>query len=213
MQREPVRIRVRFAKTEHMRYTGHLDLHHTWERTFRRASLPLVYSQGFNPRPKLHLASALPLGFTSEAEVLDAWLEEEVPLHELSIALREAAPPGIQIQEVASVPLRAPTLQTLVDAADFEITFLEPVPDLVRQVENLLTAESLPRRRRGKDYDLRPLILDAQILDRDEEGRQRLWVRLAAREGATGRPEEVVTATGEVPEHVRVHRIGLIFSQ
>ena len=61
-----------------MRFTGHLDLHRAWERTFRRAGLPLAYSQGFNPHPRLNLASALPLGFTSEGEVIDVWLEQDL---------------------------------------------------------------------------------------------------------------------------------------
>ncbi|HLE27799.1 MAG TPA: TIGR03936 family radical SAM-associated protein, partial [Anaerolineales bacterium] len=69
------RLRLTFAKTAAMKFSGHLDLHKTWERTLRRARLPLAYSQGFNPQPRLQLASALPLGFTSECEVLDAWME------------------------------------------------------------------------------------------------------------------------------------------
>jgi radical SAM-linked protein len=70
-----MRIQITFSKTGAMRFTGHLDLHRAWERTFRRAALPLAYSQGYNPRPKMNLASALPLGFTSECEVIDVRLE------------------------------------------------------------------------------------------------------------------------------------------
>ena len=72
-----MRIRVTFSKTYHMRYTSHLDVHRTWERTLRRARLPLAYSQGFNPRPKINLAAALPLGFTSDCEIVEFWLDEE----------------------------------------------------------------------------------------------------------------------------------------
>ena len=68
----PIRLRIVFAKTEAMRYTSHLDLHRTWERTIRRANLPLAYSQGYNPHPRINLASALPLGFTSDCEVVEA---------------------------------------------------------------------------------------------------------------------------------------------
>ena len=60
-----MRIRVTFAKTEPMRFTSHLDLFRAWERTFRRAGLPILFSQGYNPRPRMQLAAALPLGFTS----------------------------------------------------------------------------------------------------------------------------------------------------
>ena len=59
-----------------MQFTGHLDLILTWERTFRRASLPLAYSEGFNPRPIINLAAPLPLGFISTAEIGDFWLSE-----------------------------------------------------------------------------------------------------------------------------------------
>ena len=101
-----MRLRSTFSKTEAMRFTGHLDLHRTLERTMRRANLPLTYSEGFNPRPKITLASALPLGFTSEAEVVDFWLKEDLPIKEISMALVKAAPPGIvfhQFEEVGTV--------------------------------------------------------------------------------------------------------------
>jgi radical SAM-linked protein len=77
-----VRVRIHFHKTEAMRFTGHLDLHKAWERALRRAgsrsALRLAYSQGFHPQPRIHLACALPLGFTSECEVVDVWLENEI---------------------------------------------------------------------------------------------------------------------------------------
>jgi len=52
------RFRIYFSKTEQMRYTGHLDLILTWERTFRRSGLPLSYSEGFSPRPVLNMAAS-----------------------------------------------------------------------------------------------------------------------------------------------------------
>lgn len=78
-----MRLRLTFAKTDAMRFTGNLDLHRTWERTIRRAGLPLAYSQGFHPQPRLNLASALPLGFTSQFEMVDVWLENEMPLEQI----------------------------------------------------------------------------------------------------------------------------------
>ncbi|MFN2265763.1 MAG: TIGR03936 family radical SAM-associated protein, partial [Anaerolineales bacterium] len=65
-----MRIRVKFAKTEPMRFTSHLDLYRAWERLLRRADLSLVFSQGYNPRPKLQLAAPLALGITSQAEII-----------------------------------------------------------------------------------------------------------------------------------------------
>ncbi len=206
-----MRIRISFEKTAAMRFTGHLDLHCAWERTFRRSGLPLAYSQGFNPHPRLNLAAALPLGFTSQAELIDAWLENDLPLPEVMAALQPALPPGLHILDIQPVDDRAPAPQTEVEASEYTLTLLEPCPDLDTRCANLLAADSLPRRRRDKDYDLRPLILALNLLPEDEQGHQRLFARLSARESATGRPEEVLDALGFPPNAARSHRTALLF--
>jgi radical SAM-linked protein len=208
-----MRLRVTFAKTEEMRYTGHLDLHRTWERTFRRAGLPLAYSQGFHPQPRLNLASALPLGFTSECEIVDAWLEQPIPTEEVRAALEQAAPPGIKIEEIQEVEEKAPALQTQVIASEYRITLMDSNPHLEQRIQELLTAESLPRERRGKRYDLRPLVEDLQQLPDDEQRRARLFLRLSSRPGATGRPEELLSALDILSASALIHRTKLIFDQ
>ncbi len=208
-----MRLRITFAKTEAMRFTSHLDLHRTWERTFRRANLPLAYSQGFNPHPHLNLACALPLGFTSQCEVIDAWLENPLPIPDIEAALVKACPPGIQISQIIEASANAPTLQTELEATQYTVTLLDPLPGLEVNILALLEAEHLPRIRRGKGYDLRPLILVLHTLPEDEHGCQRLSVQLAALPGATGRPEEVLAALGASPEAARCHRVKLIFRQ
>jgi hypothetical protein len=72
------RLRITFAKQGALRYIGHLDLHKMWESATRRAGVALAYSQGFHPQPKIQLASALPLGFSSRCEVADMWVDDEV---------------------------------------------------------------------------------------------------------------------------------------
>jgi radical SAM-linked protein len=210
-----MRVRIKFAKTGSMRYTGHLDLHRAWERCFRRAGLPLAYSQGYNPRPRLNLASALPLGFTSQAELLDARLEQALPIEEIQAALQRALPPGLRLYEVNAIDPRAPALQAELRASEYEITFLEPFPDLAARCAELCAAEQLIRQRRRKKrtttYDLRPLILELRPLPDDDAGQQRIFARLAAREAATGRPDELLAALGAEPEAARVHRTRLIF--
>ena len=208
-----MRIRITFAKTDAMRFTGHLDLHHTWERTIRRAGLPLAYTQGYSPHPRINLASALPLGFTSDCEIVDIWLEAEMPTADIKAALEHAAPPGMRILDTRQVDDRAPTLQTIVEASDYTITFLNPVPSLGEKCQALLAADALPRRWREKAYDLRPLILNLHPLSDDEDRRQRISVQLTTREGATGRPEEVIAVLGEMLEDTCVHRERLIFKE
>jgi radical SAM-linked protein len=206
-----MRIRITFAKNDPMRFTGHLDLQKTWERTVRRAGLPLAYSQGFNPRPRINLASALPLGITSQAEVVDIWLEEDIELPDISSALVDASPPGFSIINLRQVDIGEPSLQSQLVAAEYSITLLEHIPDLNQKVEEVINSKQLMRTRKKKKYDLRPLIESIQILTLEDEGQQ-IWVCLTAREGATGRPDELLLTLGVQPETARIHRTRLIFS-
>lgn len=219
-----MRIRITFAKQGALRYTGQLDLHKLWERAARRADLPLAYSQGFHPQPKINLAAALPLGFSSRCEVMDLKLEREIPLEGLKEKLQQTLPTGIQVLNVESAEERAPALQTQVTAAEYEVTLTQPVDgsELKRKVDFVMKSESIPRERRGKTYDLRPLIealtpipphtLAEQSDSEDEAGREeKIFMRLAAREGATGRPEEVLDVLGIAFEGTRIERTRLIF--
>jgi radical SAM-linked protein len=208
-----MRLRITFAKQNALRYTGHLDLHRIWERAARRAALPLAYSQGFHPQPKISLASALPLGFSSICEVLDMRLAEDIPLEGLQERIQAAVPTALKILDIQCVDEKLPALQTLVVEAEYEVIFTEPVEGarLAQQVAEMLTTSSLPRERRGKAYDLRPLIEQVDVVI-DPKGGIRLKMRLAAREGATGRPEEVIEHLGIAADTVRVERTRLIFS-
>lgn len=206
-----MRIRLIFSKTDAMRFTGHLDLQRAWERTFRRARLPLAYSQGFNPRPKINLASALPLGFTGAHEVVEVRLERVLPIREILPCLESALPPGLKISSIELVDPKEPSLQSQVIASDYTITLLDDFPELAERVIELLESDSLPRERRSKSYDLRPLIEELRILEANEQGHQRLFVRLSARPGATGRPEELLEVLGYDPTAARVERDQIVF--
>jgi radical SAM-linked protein len=204
-----MRLRVTFSKQGPLRYTGHLDLHKIWERAARRAELPLTYSQGFHPHPQIQLAAALPLGFSSRCELVDLKLNETLPLEGLVERIQSAVPAGLHIFAVEEVDERAPALQTQVTSAEFEVTLLAEIdPDeLGRKLASVMEAESLPRERRGKPYDLRPLV---EKLELRPEAPQLLMI-LAAREGATGRPEEVLDVLGIPLESTRVERSRLLF--
>ncbi len=208
IESERQRCRLHFDKTPAMRFTGHLDLYRALERTIRRAALPLAYSQGFSPHPKLQLAAALPLGFTSRAEIADMWLEQAVdPAHVLT-RLQDAAPPGLAFRDASPVPAREPTLQQQVAEAAYDVDLDDPAPlDLETRIVLLLATPELRRQRRGKEYDLRPLLISLELA---RPGRLRM--QLSAREGATGRPEAVLEALGLDPLAARVERTALIFA-
>lgn len=221
-----MRIRITFAKLGALRYTGHLDLHKLWERAARRAELPLAYSQGFHPQPKIYIAAALPLGFSSRCEVMDMRLERDISLDGLRESLQQTLPTGIQVLKVESADERVPALQTQVVSAEYEVTLMGSIDEsaLTRKVDSVLSSESIIRERRGKTYDLRPLIEDLRVLESDSSLSMQkhtltgtgapaiqIFMRLSAREGATGRPEEVLDALGIAFEETRIERTCLNF--
>lgn len=209
-----MRVRITFTKQHALRYIGHLDLHKLWERAMRRAELPLAYSQGFHPQPKISLAAALPLGFSSRGEVLDVRLNENMPVEQIAKQLSENLPPDIKILNVEEVNENLPALQTQTLSAMYEVKLTEPIDpiELKRRVESIMAAESLIRERRGKSYDLRPLIETISVVT-EANGTAWLQMTLAAREGATGRPEEVLSVLQIEPETALVERTRLIFKE
>jgi|YNPNPStandDraft_1061719.scaffolds.fasta_scaffold06699_4 radical SAM-linked protein len=207
-------MRLLFSKDGPLTYISHLDLVRVWERTLRRGGVPLAYSGGFNPHPRLQLAAALPVGHTGEAELLDVWLEEPVEVERFGRMLVPVLPLGLAVRQIYQVPLQSPALQTQVIAAEYQVTagwggVVEQIEERIRRV---LAAKELPQMRRGRSYDLRPLIERLWLVEYDA-GSMVLGMQLAAREGATARPEAVVEVLGlgageEIV--VRYHRKRLI---
>ena len=212
-----MRLRITFSKTGTLRYTGHLDLQTVWERTARRASLSLAYTHGFHPGPKIQIASALPLGFAGNAEIVDVWLDSDPgDAAETQNRLQAGAPPGLTILQIETVDEHGPALQTQVVSAEYLVTLLQPPsgPDLQQRLDDLLGASSLPRTRRDKPYDLRTLIEELTLTrtsgaQGDGQAMQ-ICMRLSARDGATGRPEELLDALGILLEDTRIERTRLI---
>jgi len=178
----------------------------------RRANLPIVYSQGYNPRPRINLASALPLGMTSDCEVLDVQLSDILNPDDIANLLDSCVPPGIKIIDVCEVLTTLPSLQSQLYSAEYVITLVEDIEYIAQRINCLLDAKTLPRIRRGKEYDLRPLIEDLTLEAKNDKRELQLSVRLSAREGATGRPEELILAMGGDPKTARYHRTRLFFS-
>ncbi|MCZ7542628.1 MAG: TIGR03936 family radical SAM-associated protein [Anaerolineae bacterium] len=199
------RLRVVFGKRGPLVYTGNLDTLRTWERVLRRARLPLAYSHGFNPRPRLQLADALPLGISSEAELIDVWLKEPVALDGLEARLEAVAPAGLAVYSVAETALDGPALPTLVVAADYVIA-VEGVSaaDLGARVRDFLARARVERTRRDKTYDLRPLV---HALSVTPAGALRATLSLG--EAGTARPDELLDALGLSDAPAMVHRVRL----
>jgi radical SAM-linked protein len=115
------RLRVTFTRDVTLKYIGHLDMAKTWQRILRRADWPLAYSEGFNPQPKITFAAALPVGCTSDHEVMDAVLSPALEIDVACAQLARALPPGIKLRSIEPVALHAPALQTQLLSTEFEI--------------------------------------------------------------------------------------------
>jgi len=206
------RLRITFAKGEEIKYISHLDLVRLWERVLRRAGVPLAYSHGFNPRPKITVAAALPVGFTSQGEVMDIVLERHISPYNFAKGLASHLPPGLELLSVEEVYPKLPSLQSQVCSAEYRVTVSwdGAQEELDEKLRQLLSAKQVLRQRRGKDYDLRPLIEDLWIEGKEANG----WVlgmRLQVGEQGTGRPDEVLEALGLVEEPHAVRRERLLF--
>jgi radical SAM-linked protein len=208
-----MRLRVAFSKSGPLVYTSHLDLMRVWERSLRRAGIPLAYSGGFNPRPKLQLAGVLPLGHSGEAELLDVWLEEPLPVRDFARALVSVLPEGLEVGQVRQVDLKEPAMQTRILAVEYQVRveWGEPAAEVETCIEQALAATELPHERRGRRYNLRPLI-ERLWLEGATEGKVVLGMQLAAREKATARPEAVLEALGMGESFARYHRRRLIWT-
>ena len=207
------RLRLTFSKTGPARFIGHLDLSRTLERSFNRAQIPIAYTQGFNRRPRLSLAAALPLGFTSEYELADIWLAEAVEPAVARTQMMRKMAPGLSISHIAAVPLSAPSLQSLMRSSSYEVCLASGAinhSQLVEGIAKILSAPSLPhQRQRGrgkiKKVDLRPLIIDLQAETGAGE-RTKISMELHQSPQGTGRPDDVLAALMIDPHEALIHR-------
>ena len=146
-----------------------------WERTLRRADLPILYTKGFNTRPRIQLAMPLPLGITSDCEILDIALRQTITFDEAELRRRllSVAPAGLTIAAIEDVDLRESALHGRITSAEYRIVFLDEVaPSLLRQrIDDLLSQETIiverRRKRKRSVMDIRPLIIGLEI---DEKG-------------------------------------------
>lgn len=207
------RIRIRFGQDGPLRYVGHHDLARTWERILRRARAPLEYSQGFNPRPRMQFAAALPIGVSSESELLDAWLTERLdPPGAWIERLQETSPQGLTVLAIDEAPIREAALPTLVTHASYTLTPTDPALSLEmlsERVQLLLSADAIERERHnGRRYDLRPLIISLSVT-RDGV----ILADMVAGDAGVGRADELVDALGLSLVQVRAHRTWLYLTQ
>ena len=212
------RYRLIFAKKAAVKYIAHLDLALAWERALRRAQIPLAYSQGFNPQPRIQFACSLPLGTMGRAEILDIITLEPLALDEALAQIRTALPSGIELHSVEEVPLRDPALQALVHQGEYRALVETDLSgeELTGRIDLLLAADEIIQTRRRKkkieEFDLRPWLHDLALESLDN-GEAHVHMRLATGQFGNLRPADVLKALGLDENWAEIERTRLIFSE
>ncbi len=222
------RLRLRFARAPEAASIGHLDLTRVWERAIREAGMRVSYSQGSRPQARLTLAAGLPMGVTSEAELLDVVLAAHVDTAKAIARINAQLPAGLTLIDVREVGMGLPSLPSSVRWSDYlvDVSAVSGEPALQRAVDALIAAAQLPwedtRGEKTRHYDLRALVQEIHIVGPDSDAGDdgsvpcaetvRLSMRLRCDPRGVGRPDQVVKALG-LSEAQRIHRRRLVLNE
>lgn len=217
-----VRIIAAFLKNKEISYISHLDVQRSLQRAFRRADLPLAYTNGFNPHPRLSFATALATGFSSDAEWIDVILEEDITVESFLSRVNACLPDGIRFHTAYIADDSIDTLSKLLTSARYIIHLHpdEPVSkDCVREaLSSLLSEDEIIVQKKTKSgirpVNIRPEILDAAFVDSSDDS---LKIDLVGTLTVSG-GLRVETFVGALYDRMRssgfatVHRLSVYFS-
>lgn len=219
------RYRMKYSKAELARFIGHLDTMKNFERAFRRANLPLAFSQGFNPHPKISFASPLAVGVTGEEEYVDFYLREEMQTSEILEAIREVMPTGFEVIEIKEVDEGLPALMAQIGLARYRIEAplkkdIQP-NCLTEEIQKLLSQSEIKVNRETKNGLKKKDIKNGihSINPRIENNKVIFETLLDSGSSNNIRPEEILKATEaytQIPIDLtvsRIHRSGVFIKK
>lgn len=196
-QAPPVqRLRVRYAKRGRARFTSHRDFCRAFERALRRARIPMAYSSGYSPHPRISYANASPTGASTEAEYLEIGLAESCDPGKVRDALDGALPPGLDVLEVVEAEA-GESLADLLQASRWRVDLVSaPAAALAAAIEAFWAMDSVPVERMTKSgmrsFDTRQAVVSLAALgDCELETVIRHTAPLV-------RPDDIVTALRQV---------------
>ena len=211
------KLRLRYAKRGRLRFSSHRDFQRALERALRRAAVPMAYSAGFTPHPKVSYANAAPTGTASEAEYVELSVTRRVDPEALRAALDSSLPPGLDVLEVVEAAPGA--LADRLEASDWEIVLPGvSAPELATALQMLLAREEVTVERLVKTgvrrFDARGPIVLAQVIEPGLAGSEAGWaaaalggdcaiLRMVVRHTTPAvRPDDVLTALRVVADLV-----------
>jgi len=192
-----MRIRISYQKMLSLRFTSALDMQRIWERSIRRTGYKITYSQGYHPQPKIQLGLPLPLGFISEDEKVDIWLENDIDKELTKTNLELNIPEGLEINQIEKIDPSSKPLVTLIKISEYAVRFWDDNNklNLNHSISDLLQEKEIIRtKRNNKPYDLRPLILDLHQMEAKDDFN--LFMALKSEQNQMGRADEVMFTLG-----------------
>jgi radical SAM-linked protein len=161
------KLRVRYAKRGRLRFTSHRDVARAFERALRRAGVPMAFSQGFSPHPKISWIGASPTGVASEAEYVESQVVEQVDPAGVAAELDAAMPAGLDVLEVVTAVGHG-SLAEQIEASHWRIELPGVSAELLRSaVERLLAVDQVEVERLTKQgmrtIDVRPAVVTAEV--------------------------------------------------
>ena len=201
-----MKVRLRYAKRGRLRFSSHRDFQRAFERALRRANVPMAYSAGFRPHPKISYANAAPTGVASEAEYIEIGLAAEFDVEQLRAAVDEAMPPGLDI--VDAVEATDGDLVSRLEASVWQIVLPDVTPDVAEQaVSALLAAPEIEVERMMKSglrrFDARSAIRTAEVAIAPPEHDGCAILTVVVTHGTPSvRPDDVLAALRQVADLV-----------
>ncbi|MEZ4319088.1 MAG: TIGR03960 family B12-binding radical SAM protein [Myxococcota bacterium] len=219
---EPVqRMWFRISRVESGRFLSHLEAMNAWIRALRRAKVPIAYSNGFHPHPRVAFSSAMPMNQASIGEYMDITLTERRDPAELLERLKSVLPSGFGIHGVQEVAMNAPALMAMVHGAAYTVYFPQlthdelaaRVAELKARPEILVERRLKARKKKGargkapprsEHIDIKPMLAELSIRETVEV--PAIDVRMTSFEGKGGKVREVVPLLTDRPDRCRILR-------
>ena len=195
-ERPAARLRLQYVKRHPASYLSHLETLTLFHRALRRSKLPIHYTGGEHPHPKMAFSPALPVGVESLAEYLDLWLSRMPEAGEVEKRLNEVLPDGISVQDVRPVPLNASSLEQSIAWMEYDISFPEAMPQIPSQEDLKRAVEAF--------YDNNPCSQEAVSKEEKKSGALRRAVKLEGKQDGHGLVCRIHRLSGSTASAMRV---------
>ena len=217
-----MKIRIKFKKWGCMKFIGHLDMMRYFQKAIRRANIDICYSEGFSPHQIMSFAAPLGVGITSDGEYFDIEVNSSLTSKEALDALNSTMVEGVEVTEYVKLPDNAKTAMSLVEAADYTLSYKEGYNSHVNASEwqeiinkyfhNTDSFNIIKKTKKSeREIDLKPLVYKLEV--KEENGKPYFYIMLSTGSTNNIKPELVLESLYNKcgfeykPEAIQIHRV------